>query len=47
MVTKTAMDSYLAELNKTTDLFSDLFKDTLKPLNDRVSAAMDLAQAQQ
>ena len=44
--TKTAMDNYLAELNKTTDLFSDVFKDTLKPLNARVSAAVELAQAQ-
>jgi phasin family protein len=44
--TKTAMDNYLAELNKTTDLFSDVFKDTLKPINDRVTAAMELAQAQ-
>lgn len=44
--TKTAMDNYLAELNKTTDLFSDMFKDTLKPINARVTAAMELAQAQ-
>ena len=44
--TKTAMDNYLAELNKTTDLFSDMFKDTLKPLNERVSAAVELAQTQ-
>ena len=44
--TKSAMDNYLAELNKTTDLFSDVFKDTLKPLNARVSAAVELAQAQ-
>jgi len=44
--TKTAMDNYLAELNKTTDLFSDVFKDSLKPINARVSAAMEFAQAQ-
>ena len=43
--TKSAVDSYLAELNKTTDLFSGLMKDSLKPLNARVAAAMELAQA--
>ncbi|WP_238934798.1 phasin family protein [Maricaulis parjimensis] len=42
--TKSAVDSYLAELNKTSDLFSDLVKDSLKPLNARVMAAMELAQ---
>ena len=44
--TKTAMDTYLAELNKSSDLISELFKESLKPLNARVSAAVDLAQAQ-
>lgn len=44
--TKTAMDNYLAELNKTTDLFSDVFKDSLKPINARVTAAVELAQVQ-
>lgn len=44
--TKTAMDNYLAEINKTSDLFSDLFKNSVKPLNDRVAAAMEFAQAQ-
>lgn len=44
--TKSAMDNYLAELNKTTDLFSDMFKDTIKPINERMTAAMELAQAQ-
>ena len=43
---KSSMDSYLAELNKTSELFSDLFKTSFKPLNDRVSAAVDLAQSQ-
>lgn len=43
---KSSMDNYLAELNKTSELFSDLFKTSFKPLNDRVSAAVDLAQSQ-
>jgi len=43
---KSAMDTYLSELNKTSELFSDLFKSSFKPLNDRVSAAVDLAQSQ-
>ncbi|MAK65357.1 MAG: phasin family protein [Maricaulis sp.] len=43
--TKSTVDSYIAELNKTTDLFSGLMKDSLKPLNARVAAAMEMAQA--
>ena len=43
---KSSMDTYLSELNKTSELFSDLFKNSFKPLNDRVSAAVDLAQSQ-
>lgn len=43
---KSSMDSYLAEMNKTSELFADLFKTSFKPLNDRVSAAVDLAQSQ-
>ena len=44
--TKSAMENYLAEVNKSSELFSDLFKNSVKPLNDRVAAAMELAQAQ-
>ncbi|WP_339335183.1 TIGR01841 family phasin [uncultured Maricaulis sp.] len=44
--TKTAMENYLAEVNKTSELFSDLFKNSVKPINDRVSAAMEFAQTQ-
>ncbi len=44
--TKSAMENYLAEVNKTSELFSDLLKNSVKPLNDRVAAAMELAQAQ-
>ena len=43
---KSAMDTYLSELNKTSELFSDLMKNSAKPINDRVSAAIDLAQSQ-
>jgi phasin family protein len=44
--TKSAMENYLAEVNKSSELFSDMFKNSVKPLNDRVAAAMELAQAQ-
>lgn len=43
---KSSMDAYLAELNKTSELFAGLVKETVKPLNDRFSAAVDLAQSQ-
>ncbi|WP_323761405.1 TIGR01841 family phasin [Maricaulis sp.] len=44
--TKLAMENYLAEVNKNSELFSDLMKTSVKPLNDRVAAAMELAQVQ-
>ncbi|MHA6288425.1 phasin family protein [Maricaulis sp. CAU 1757] len=43
---KTAMDQYLAELNKTSELVADTFKTALKPINDRVTATVDMAQSQ-
>ena len=43
---KSAMGSYLAELNKTTELFSGLVKDGAKPLNTRFAAVAELAQSQ-
>lgn len=43
---KSTMDTYLSELNKTSELMSDMVKNTFKPLNDRVSAAVELAQSQ-
>lgn len=43
---KSSMDAYLAELNKTSELFAGLVKETVKPLNDRFSAAVDIAQSQ-
>ena len=43
---KSAMGSYLAELNKTTELFSGLVTEGAKPLNTRFSAVAELAQSQ-
>ena len=43
---KSAMDSYLAELNKTSVLMSGLVKDGAKPLNTRFAAVVELAQSQ-
>ena len=42
---KSAMDAYLAEINKTTDLFATTVKDSVKPLNERVSASVELTQS--
>lgn len=42
---KSALDSYLAEVTKTADLFAATLKDAWKPLNDRAAAAMDQFQA--
>lgn len=44
--TKSAMDQYLAELNKTSDLVSNMFKNSMKPLNERMTAAVELTQTQ-
>ena len=44
--TKSSLDGYLAEMNKTTDLMSGLFKESFKPLNDRMAAAVELMQSQ-
>lgn len=43
---KSTMDAYLSELNKTSELMSELVKNTVKPLNDRVTAVVELAQSQ-
>lgn len=43
--TKSTLDGYLAEVNKATDLMSAMVKDTLKPLNDRVAAAVEMMQS--
>lgn len=44
--TKSSLDAYLAEVNKATELMSGMFKDGFKPLNDRVAAAVEVAQSQ-
>ncbi|MCW5723878.1 MAG: TIGR01841 family phasin [Maricaulaceae bacterium] len=43
---KSAMDAYLAEINKTTDLYAGAVKASLKPLNDRFAATVELVQSQ-
>lgn len=42
---KSSMDSYMGEVNKLTDLYSGAVKDAIKPINERVSAAVELMQA--
>jgi len=43
--TKSTLDAYLSEVNKNTDLVSALVKDGLKPLNDRMAAAVEVMQS--
>ena len=42
---KTAMEAYLAEVTKATDTLSASVKDSFKPINERVSAAVEQFQA--
>lgn len=44
--TKSTLDAYLAEVNKSSDLFSSMVKDSFKPINDRMSAAVEVMQSQ-
>ena len=44
--TKSSLDAYLSELNKHSDLVSSMMKDSFKPLNDRVVAAVEAMQSQ-
>lgn len=44
--TKSSMDALMAEMNKSSDLMSNLFKDSFKPINERFSAALELMQSQ-
>jgi len=41
---KTAMDRYVSEMTKATDLFAGMVKDAWRPLNDRAAEAMEQAQ---
>ena len=43
---KSSLDAMMAEMNKNSDLMSNLVKDTFKPINDRFSAALELMQSQ-
>jgi phasin family protein len=42
---KTAMESYMAEVGKFTETFTASFKDSVKPLNERVTAVVEKIQA--
>lgn len=42
---KSAMDGYMAEMNRWTDTFSATAKSTFKPINERVTAAVEQLQA--
>lgn len=42
---KSAMDAYIAEFGKMSDIVSASMKDSLKPLNERVTAAVERMQA--
>jgi phasin family protein len=42
---KTAFDSYLSEVNRWSDTMSATFRESLRPLNERVSAAVEAFQA--
>ena len=44
--TKSSLDAYLSEVNKSSDLLSTLMKDSFKPLNDRMVAAVEALQSQ-
>ena len=42
---KTAMEAYVAEVNQMTETLSASFKDTFKPINTRVTAAVEKFQS--
>lgn len=42
---KTAMEAYLAEVTKMTDVMSASVKDTFKPINERVTATVERVQS--
>ncbi len=44
--TKSSLDAYLSEVNKASDLVSAMMKDSFKPLNDRMVAAVEAMQSQ-
>ncbi len=44
-VAKTAMETYMAEMTKMTDVLTASVKDSFKPINERVSASVEKFQA--
>ena len=42
---KTSLDAYLAELNKWSDIVSGSVRESLRPINERVSAAVEQFQS--
>lgn len=44
--TKSSLEAYLAEMNKVSDHVSSMMKDSLKPLNERFAAAVEMMQSQ-
>ncbi|MCG8441432.1 MAG: TIGR01841 family phasin [Caulobacterales bacterium] len=42
---KSSLDTYIGEVNKMTDLVASTMKDTFKPINERVSAAVEFMQS--
>jgi len=42
---KSAMETYMAELNRATETVSTTVKDSLRPLNERATAVMETLQA--
>lgn len=42
---KSSMDLFLAELNKTTDLYAGAVKEVSKPINDRFAASVEMVQS--
>jgi phasin family protein len=42
---KTALEAYMAEMGKMSETVAASFKDSLKPLNERVTAAVERMQA--
>jgi phasin family protein len=42
---RTAMETYLAEMNRMSETFTNAMKDSLKPINERVTAVVERAQA--
>ncbi|MGP1275045.1 MAG: phasin family protein [Caulobacterales bacterium] len=44
--TKSSLEAYLAEMNKVSDHVSSMMKDSMKPINERFAAAVELMQSQ-